>query len=339
MNYSPLNDPEFQAYRESVRKASAKKRRTKALIVLTAVALLGALLFGLLAMAAVDAAKSAKDGLIPDLVAKLEAMLKDLTGNSATTDLPALPSSPQEGQSSLPPPPPSQNGQSPSNEAPASPSEPSPSPSDPKPLRVTTVYLDPGHGFTNSYGAPDLGAGEGSEYYRLSLEQTGTGLFEADLNLAVAMKVKALLEAEGYKVITSREGYVNSHLSINDRAINAKNSGADLLVSVHGNSAAPAAYGARVFYCNRRNDSFEYAKAVAEAIDKNGASRKKATTNLDNTLAMVNSVGMPAVLVETCFMTNTEDSRMALTEAWQDAMAKSIVEGIVKVFPCQTYFE
>ena len=211
---------------------------------------------------------------------------------------------------------------------------------------MTTVYLDPGHGFTNSYGALDVGAGEESEYYRLSLEQTGTGLFEADLNLAVAMKVKALLEAEGYKVITSREGYVNSHLSINDRAINAKNSGADLLVSVHGNSAAPAAYGARVYYNSSNKTaeqdfsavSHDLAKAVADAIDQNDASRRKAQA-LDGDYAMVRMVAMPAILVETCFLTNTEDSEMALTEEWQDAMAKSIVAGVMKCFPCQTYFE
>ena len=325
MNYSPLNDPEFNDYREAVRKAASKKRRTRALILLTICALLALLSFSLLALAAADAA--------PALIDYFQSL-----GKSETTDPPLLPSSP-ESAPDLPLTPSAPQPSSKKEEPSPSKNEPSPSPSDPKPLRVTTVYLDAGHGFTNSYGAPDVGAGEGSEYYRLSLEKLGSGLYEADLNLMISLKVKKLLEDEGYKVIMSREGYVNDHLTINERAINAKNSGADLLVSVHGNTATPDAYGARVFYSDRRNDSLEYAKAVAAAIDENGATRKKATTNLDNTLAMVNSVGMPAVLVETCFLTNTQDSELALTEEWQNAMAQAIVDGIVKVFPCQTYFE
>jgi N-acetylmuramoyl-L-alanine amidase len=120
----------------------------------------------------------------------------------------------------------------------------------------------------------------------------------------------------------------------------AADSEADLLVSIHGNTASKAsAFGARVYYSDRRGDSRSYANAVAAAIDQNGASRKITTVHLDNGLAMVNSVGMPSVLVETCFLTNTEDAEQALTEEWINNMAKSIVDGICKEFPCETTFQ
>ncbi len=300
MNYSPLNDPEFKEFREQSRKRAAKKRRRKALISLSAVALVAITGFTLLALSFAEIA--------PNILAYFS--------QTPTTDT-AAPSLP-------------------------SPDETTPLPSSPKseesvPSQVIVnpnapvICIDAGHGFTNSTGALDVGAGEDSEFYKKSLELTGKGLYEADLNLMVALKVRDLLVKKGYQVIMTREDYVNQHLSINQRALNVRNSEADLVVSIHGNSASPSAYGARVFYYNNGEHapaSLALANAVAKAIDENDASLTKANV-YEDTFAMLTLVKKPSILVETCFLTNTEDSLQALTEEWQNNMAKAIVDGII----------
>ena len=306
MNYSPLNDPEFKEFREQSRKEAAKKRRRKALIGLSSVALVAITGFTLLALSFAEIAPSIPS--IPNILAAL--FEKNETTN---TEAPS-PSSPEESEA-LP--------SSPEQEA--SPSEIVVNPNAP------IICIDAGHGFTNSTGALDVGAGEDSEFYKKSLELTGTGLYEADLNLMIALKVRDLLVKKGYQVIMTREDYVYQHLSINQRALNVRNSEADLVVSIHGNSASPSAYGARVFYYNNGEHataSLALANAVAKAIDANDASLTKANV-YEDTFAMLTLVKKPSILVETCFLTNTEDSLQALTEEWQNNMAKAIVDGIV----------
>lgn len=300
MNYSPLNDPEFKEFREQSRKKAAKKRRRKALISLSAVALVAITGFTLLALSFAEIA--------PNILAYFSQT--PTTGTAA----PSLPS-PDE-TTPLP--------SSPNNEE-SVPSQVVVNPNAP------IICIDAGHGFTNSTGALDVGAGEDSEFYKKSLELTGKGLYEADLNLMVALKVRDLLVKKGYQVIMTREDYVNQHLSINQRALNVRNSEADLVVSIHGNSASPSAYGARVFYYNNGEHapaSLALANAVAKAIDENDASLTKANV-YEDTFAMLTLVKKPSILVETCFLTNTEDSLQALTEEWQNNMAKAIVDGII----------
>jgi N-acetylmuramoyl-L-alanine amidase len=101
------------------------------------------------------------------------------------------------------------------------------------------VYIDPGHGGPET-GAVHVGA-DGK-----------VDLIERDLNLKIGLKLRALLEADGLRVVMSREsaasantpaidrngdGRVNNrdeYQAVVDRAIESK---ADLFVSIHHNGA------------------------------------------------------------------------------------------------------
>ena len=189
-----------------------------------------------------------------------------------------------------------------------------------------TVFVDAGHGYANSYGVIDKGTGENSPYYAL------TGKYESDVNLAISLVLKEKLEMAGFKVIMSRESEVNEHLPINDRARMIKNSGADFSVSVHCNSFDnPSVNGARVYWHSDNGHAMEseaLAKALASAINgiENTTNREAYAT--EGSYAVVRDVHIPAVLVETCFLTGEDDAKLASDPAWLYRMAQALFNGI-----------
>ena len=188
-----------------------------------------------------------------------------------------------------------------------------------------TVLIDAGHGFTNSYGVPDQGTGDDTPYHTL------TGKYESDLNLAVALRLKEKLIKAGYAVIMIRESQVDEPLHINDRVRRINSLGADLMISVHGNAAAPAASGARVYW-HSDNDapqfSKEYADTVADAINAVAGTTLVPATVYEGDYAVVRDVHIPSVLVETCFLTNEEDAKLVSDPLWVERMADALCSGI-----------
>ncbi|MDF1527467.1 MAG: N-acetylmuramoyl-L-alanine amidase, partial [bacterium] len=84
-------------------------------------------------------------------------------------------------------------------------------------LKVKRIVLDPGH------GGRDPGA------------VGPKGLKEKDVVLSLAKRIKSALEARGYEVLMTRDSDV--YVKLEDRAIFANNSRADLFVSIHTNAS------------------------------------------------------------------------------------------------------
>ena len=93
---------------------------------------------------------------------------------------------------------------------------------------IRTVVIDPGH------GGEESGA------------RSAAGLLEKDLTLAVASRVKALLEARlGVRVVLTRDG--DTAVPSDRRAALANNNKADIFISLHANGSPSAALrGAQV---------------------------------------------------------------------------------------------
>lgn len=322
MNFSPLNDPDFAKFREEEHIKAAKKRRKKVLISLVAITLILAIGFGLLAMAAYAA--------FPGLLDKI-----------TTTDAPSpdTPSPKETIETFLPP----VESDDPSTVSPETKTDAPSTETPTRELHVTTVYVDAGHGFLNASGdAIDIGAGNNSYYMQYAEEKLGKKLYEADLNAQIALKVKEKLIEKGYWVIMSREDYVYEKLPINARAARAAETSADLLVSIHANSAEEGAYGPRVLFNDKPDYTFSLeskrlAQLIGSKIDRTESWTKNASIVADSSLAML-KVPFPSVLVETCFITNRNDALLALDENWQNNMAQAIVDAVVSLYPVQTTF-
>ncbi|MGO4527709.1 N-acetylmuramoyl-L-alanine amidase [Paenibacillus sp. 2TAF8] len=170
------------------------------------------------------------------------------------------------------------------------------------------IVIDPGHGGRQS-GAVSV-----------------TGAYEKDFNLAVGLKVKALLEkhANIQTVITRQD---DTELSLQQRVDIAKLNQADLFVSIHGNKfTTPVPSGIETLYT--RNES----KSLAETLHKHVLP----VTGLKDrgikvaSLHVTRETTMPAVLLELGFLSNPTDEALMLTTSYQDQCAQAIVDGILE---------
>ena len=181
----------------------------------------------------------------------------------------------------------------------------------PKSLRINRLKfaVDAGHGGRNK-GA--LGA---------------TGLLEKDVTLKIAKDLKRALEAKGAKVILTRnsDGYsLNS-----ERLKTVLNSGADILISIHANSAGMSAdpvkaAGTSTYYkhiCFRPLSQFIYKRMLKLKLKPFG--------NIGSfNFTLNSSTEIPNVLVETAFISNPSGEMKLMSYRFRRAIARQIVRGV-----------
>lgn len=181
------------------------------------------------------------------------------------------------------------------------------------------IVIDPGHGNKD----PGTVAGE---------------IYEKDINLQIALVLKAELHKLGAKVIMTRDGdydlaYPNASFrkkSDFDNRINIiNNSNADLYLSIHLNYLADSSYyGPQVFY-DKEN------KALAETIQKSLNKETKGNRKvkkIPNSTYMYDKLKIPGILIECGFLSNAKERDLLNTSAYQEKLAKAIVKGIINNF-------
>jgi N-acetylmuramoyl-L-alanine amidase len=175
------------------------------------------------------------------------------------------------------------------------------------PLRGRRIAVDPGH--------PPLGA-------------TGpTGLREADANLAVALRLRALLQQAGAHVIMTRT--TDTALDLWSRVALADTSGAELLVSVHNNALPDGVNpftnnGTSVFYNQPR--SLPLAAEIQRSLVRRLGLTDLGISRAD--LALIRPTWMPAALSEGMFVILPDQEARLRTAAGQRAYARGVLEGI-----------
>ncbi|MCU0231900.1 MAG: N-acetylmuramoyl-L-alanine amidase [Acidobacteria bacterium] len=160
--------------------------------------------------------------------------------------LPGVAAGPQARPAPAPPPPPPAAP----TEAPAQAPAPRLAPGAPAAPGAFRVVLDPGHG-----GTEDGAIGP-------------SGLKEKDLALDMARRLSALLKADGFEVVLTREG--DDGPTLDQRAEVANVQRADVFVSLHANaSRSSKARGAETYFLSR-NATDDAARTVA-AIENDAA--------------------------------------------------------------------
>ena len=186
------------------------------------------------------------------------------------------------------------------------------------------VYLDAGHG----------GYDPGASYF---------GISEKSLTLAIQIRVKAKLEAEGYQVVTTRTS--DTYVDLTDRSRAANASESDIFVSIHINaSGSSAAQGIETYYYQpyaeypsrinaayhanptRLSMSDTLANAIQSSlINATGAQNQGVKRQ---TFAVLRETTAPAVLLELGFLSNPQEAARLNTSAYQETLANAIVAGI-----------
>lgn len=182
---------------------------------------------------------------------------------------------------------------------------PEPEPTPPVPPRYTVV-IDPGHGGSQQ---PGVVAGD---------------TCEKDINMQVALKLKALLEQDNIEVIMTRTEDV--YLGLKERIMLANDIGAHCFVSLHCNS-----------YDNEKVRGFEPFYYKSDAGQALAESVRRAAEDLgimtreckSGNYQVLRDADIPATLVEIGYFTCPAELELLRDDGYQDKLAQAIMTGMV----------
>lgn len=215
-------------------------------------------------------------------------------------------------------------------------------------LKVRRVVIDPGH------GGHDSGA----------IGKEGTR--EKDVALSISLKLADELRERGLEVVLTRED--DRFIRLEDRAKFANTERGDLFISVHCNAATSRKLrGIETYTLNTSADRYSIRLAAREnASSEKGISdlqfiladlatkanteessrlanqvQRSLVTSLANKYSDIKGLGhkealfyvllgvkMPAILVETAFLSNLDEEKRLATSAYQTDVAKAIAQGV-----------
>lgn len=161
------------------------------------------------------------------------------------------------------------------------------------------------------------------------------GIYEKDLNLKIALKLKEELIKSGATVYLTRDDdYDLSSPNVSRRKKSdfdnridyINNLQADMYLSIHINYLSEKKYyGAQVFY----TDGNELlANAIQNEFIKYLDSPLK-EKRLSNDIYMYQRLNIPGVLIECGFLSNVKERNLLLQDEYQLKIAKSIVKGVL----------
>jgi N-acetylmuramoyl-L-alanine amidase len=217
-------------------------------------------------------------------------------------------------------------------------------------LSVQKIVIDAGH------GGRDPGA------------VGPNGLKEKDVTLALAKRLKPALEEKGYQVIMTRETDV--YVDLPERTAIANDNSADLFISIHTNaSRSRKARGVETYFLGVAKSREASETAMLEnAISQQALSDLEKilldltrTSNLKQSSVLAESIQdslyrglsgnfgnvrnlgvkqagfyvligarMPAVLVETSFISNPREEKLLARKDYRDTLSQSLLNGIMK---------
>jgi N-acetylmuramoyl-L-alanine amidase len=192
---------------------------------------------------------------------------------------------------------------------------------------IKTIMIDPGH------GKKDSGA-------------VGARFKEKDIVLQIARRLRSLLNAEGYKVVMTRDHDVFP--SLRQRTDMCNNLKPDLFISIHCNSAASKTARGIETYCltpageaSSSSNKPEQATLHGNLRDKENArfgyevqkSLLKHTHANDRGVKfarffVLKNILTPGVLIETGFLSNKSEENLLGSSAYQQKIAQGIVNAV-----------
>lgn len=192
------------------------------------------------------------------------------------------------------------------------------------PMSGKVIVLDPGH------GGMDGGASSKS------------GILEKTVTLEVALKLRDYLQEAGALVIMTREEDVDlaspdtakirqrKAEDLRKRAQIVNESEADLYLSIHMNAIPSERWrGAQTFYHLSDKKNEELAVFIQEEIKRNLENTNRYAKPIHH-VYLLKEAKIPGALVEAGFLSNPEEAAMLETEDYQDKVAASIYEGMLR---------
>lgn len=167
------------------------------------------------------------------------------------------------------------------------------------------------------------------------------GVRECDGNLAVALKLAALLKSNGIDYVLSRTtdiacgGAKTSSQDVTNQIAFVNGSGADIAVAIHFNSSvAKSATGTEVLYCDLMYPNPNEARLANLLLAELAAATGLPSRGLkapDN-ISIIKKSKIPCVLSECAFVSNDAESVWCSDPAHQQRLAVAHAKAICKYF-------
>ncbi len=198
---------------------------------------------------------------------------------------------------------------------------------------MTVVCLDPGHGTAAPVAAQVERIGPGSATSKI--KDGGGAPGEAEVALAIALRTKAELARRGYRVVLTRTGpgYRGGNI---ERAEACNRAHAALMLRIHADGSADRALRGvstltpalhRGWTDDIYRASLRAAKLVQRALLRaTGAPDRGVILRAD--LTGFNWADVPAILVETGFLSNPAEARRLGEPAYRLRVARGLAEGV-----------
>ena len=205
-------------------------------------------------------------------------------------------------------------------------------------LTAALICLDPGHATAPAVGRQYEPIGPGSRVTKI--KDGGGAAGEAEVVLAIARRTRAELRRRGYRVVMTRDGgpYHGGNV---DRTGFCNRHRADLMLRIHADgSGDPSQRGVSTLYPALRrgwtDDVYGPSLRAARSIQRSlvaatgardlGLSRRSDLTGF-------NWANVPAILVETGFMTNPTERSLLQSVAYQARVARGLAAGVARFTP------
>lgn len=181
-------------------------------------------------------------------------------------------------------------------------SEPEPEPTAP------LVVLDAGHG----------GKDTGAPYF---------GYDEKDLVLPITLEAGRILEEAGCRVEYTRSD--DTYVSLAARCEQANTQQAEIFVSIHANAfpQKPEINGLETYYLVGGERAKDLAEDIHAAVLSATGANDRGTRTAN--FYVLRNTEMPAVLIETGYMTNEAECQLLASEEYRQLLAQGIANGIL----------
>ena len=194
------------------------------------------------------------------------------------------------------------------------------------------ICIDPGHGTIPAIGRQTEPIGPGSS--QLKIKDGGGTAGEAPVALAIALKTRALLKGDGYRVAMTRTGRTYAGGNI-ERARFCNVRHAALMIRIHADGSTDRSlHGVKTLVpVLHRGWTDDISASSVRAARKVQSAVVRQTRAVDlglvqrSDLTGFNWANVPAVLVECGFMTNPAEARLLRSNAYQLKIARGLTAG------------
>ncbi len=208
-------------------------------------------------------------------------------------------------------------------------------------LSAALICLDPGHGTPPAVGRQTEPIGPGSSVRKI--KDGGEASGEAEVVLAIARKTRTLLLGRGYRVAMTRTGPTFRHGNGGNvaRAQFCNSRGAALMLRIHADGSQDSSRrGFSTLYPAFRrgwtDDIYASSLRAARVVQRSSVAATGARDlglSKRSDLTGFNWANVPAILVETGFMSNPTERRLLQSGPYQWKVARGLTAGVAAFTP------